>query len=555
MAHFPPFELFRDLLNSSFKDKEPWQIVTITTTTVLATVWLWEYCFDDDESLYDRGKKKLFKLARYVPSIRNKIDTELASINSNFEKEAARRLSGVQCFTELPEKGWRQEEVLAMVNKCVNLGNYDWKSGKVSGTVYRNDKELIDLVTSVYGVASYTNPLHADVFPGICKMEAEVVKAACNLFHGGSESCGTMTTGGTESILMACKALRDYAKAVKGIKKPEMVVPTTAHSAFDKAAQYLKIKIITVPVNPRSFTVSIASMRKAISRNTIMLVGSAPNFPYGTMDNIEAISELGILYNIPVHVDACLGGFLICFMEAAGFSMPPFDFALPGVVSISADTHKYGYAPKGSSIVLYREKKYRHYQYTVTTDWPGGIYGSPTVNGSRAGGIIAACWATMMYFGMDGYVEATKRVIETTKYIEQELRKMDGIFIFGLPATSVIAIGSEEFHIYRLSDALGAKGWNLNPLQFPSGIHICVTHLHTEPGFADKFLEDVRTELAVILQTPEAPVEGKLAMYGMSQSIPDRSVIGEFTRFFLDSMYYIPSKEVEIKSNGKPSGS
>lgn len=153
---------------------------------------------------------------------------------------------------------------------------------------------------------------------------------------------------------------------------------------------------------------------------SLQLVGSTPNFPYGTIDNIEAISELGVRYNIPVHVDACLGGFLICFMKDAGFALPPFDFSLPGVCSISADTHKYGYAPKGSSVILYREKKYRHKQYTITTDWPGGIYGSPTVNGSRAGGIIAACWATLMYFGYDGYVDATKRIIDTREYIEKE---------------------------------------------------------------------------------------------------------------------------------------
>ena len=164
----------------------------------------------------------------------------------------------------------------------------------------------------------------------------------------------------------------------------------------------------------------IAAMERAINRNTVMLVGSAPNFPYGTMDDIEAIAALGRKYNIPVHVDACLGGFLIVFMKRAGYPVRPFDFSIPGVTSISADTHKYGFTPKGSSVILYSEKVYRHYQYTVTTEWPGGVYGSPTVNGSRAGGIIAATWATMMNFGLDGYVEATKRIIDTTRYIEQE---------------------------------------------------------------------------------------------------------------------------------------
>ncbi|XP_067209894.1 sphingosine-1-phosphate lyase-like isoform X2 [Linepithema humile] len=525
------------LVNNAFPNKEPWQIVAMTSSTTLAMVWLWNF-IHQDESLVKRGKKQLFKLARYVPYIRNKIDKELNDVNEIFEKDVLQRLKEIPFIVHLPENGLKDKRILDLVNQSVYLGDYNWKSGRVSGTVYRHDSELLELVGKIYSIASYTNPLHPDVFPGICKMEAEVVRIACHLFHGEDTTCGTMTTGGTESILLACKTFRDYAREIKGIKKPEMVIPITAHAAFDKAAQYFNIKVHYVPVNPHSFAVSIPAMKKLITRNTIMLVGSAPNFPYGTMDNIEAISELGITYNIPVHVDACLGGFLTCFMPDAGYHISPFDFRLPGVISISADTHKYAYTPKGSSLILYRNKKYRHYQYTVSTDWPGGIYGSPTINGSRVGANIATCWATMMYFGYNEYVASTKKIIETTKYIEQKLREMNGIFVFGTPATSVIAIGSNKFHIYRLSEALSAKGWNLNTLQFPSGIHICVTYMHTEPGVADSFIEDVKFELETILKTPNIPVEGKLAMYGTSQSVSDRSIVSDLTRYFLDSMYF-----------------
>ncbi|EFN69307.1 Sphingosine-1-phosphate lyase [Camponotus floridanus] len=510
------------IVNNALQNKEPWQIVTMT-------------------SLLERGKKQLFKLARYIPSIRDKINKELVNINETFEKDVVHRLKEASFIVHLPKKGLNKEEILNLVKQFIRLGDYDWQAGRVSGAIYRTNNELTQLMGDVYAIASYTNPLHPDIFPGICKMEAEVVRIACHLFHGDEETCGTAS--GTESILLACKAFRDYGREVKGITKPEMVMPVTAHAAFDKAAQYLNIKVRTVPVNPHSFTVSIQAMRKSITKNTILLVGSAPNFPYGTLDNIEAISELGMKYNIPVHVDACLGGFLTCFMPDAGYDLPLFDFKLPGVTSLSADTHKYGYAPKGSSIILYRNKIYRHYQYTITTDWPGGIYGSPTINGSRAGGIIASCWATLMYFGYNNYIESTKKIIETTRYIERNLREMDGIFVFGKPATSVIAIGSNEFHIYRLSEALSAKGWNLNPLQFPPGVHLCVTHMHTQSGVADQFLKDVKSELNTILETRTTLVEGKLAMYGMSQSIPDRSVVGDFTRCFLDSMYYTRESE------------
>ncbi|XP_017878105.1 sphingosine-1-phosphate lyase-like [Ceratina calcarata] len=542
-----PIYVLKELVNNYFQGDEPWKIVTITSTTILSSVWLWNFVFQE-ESLAERAKKQMFSLMNCIPAIRNKIDQELDNINETFKEEVLQRMKDVLFIVKLPEEGIKPKEIIEKVKQSIQLGSYDWKSGRVSGAIYRIDTDLLQLMGDIYSIASYTNPLHPDVFPGVCKMEAEVVKIACNLFHGGEDSCGTMTSGGTESILLACKAYRDYARQVKGIKKPEIVVPVTVHSAFDKAAQYLKIKVRIVPVNQSSYTVCIKSMERAITRNTIMLAGSTPNFPYGTMDNIEAISKLGVKYNIPVHVDACLGGFLLCFMPDAGFDVPPFDFRLPGVTSISADTHKYGYAPKGSSIILYRNKKLRHHQYTITTDWPGGIYGSPTVSGSRAGGIIASCWATLMYFGYNEYLESTKKIIETTKYIEQRLRKLDGIFIFGTPATSVIALGSNDFDIYKLSEALNEKGWNLNPLQFPCGVHLCVTYVHTQHGVADQFLSDVQTELSTILKNPEIPVEGRFAIYGMSQSIPDRSIVSDFAKCYLDSMYFTPNTQAAISN-------
>ncbi|XP_011497779.1 PREDICTED: sphingosine-1-phosphate lyase [Ceratosolen solmsi marchali] len=533
----------KNTINQTFKGKEPWEIAGMTSITILTVVWFYNFIFQE-ESIVERIKKSALKMVRRIPAVRNKINSELKCLSESFEEEAINRTKALPYITSLPNQGIDLNEILKLVESSVYLGNYDWKNGRVSGCVYRNaETDLRTLVKEVYSLASLTNPLHPDIFPGVCKMEAEVVRIACQLFNGDGNSCGTMTTGGTESILMACKAFRDYARDVKGITRPEMVMPVTAHSAFDKAAQYLKIRVRAVQLDPDSYTVNIAAMKRAITRNTIMLVCSAPNFPYGTMDDIEAIAKLGLRYNVPVHVDACLGGFLICFMRAAGYSVPEFDFRLEGVCSISADTHKYGYAPKGSSVVLYRDKKYRHHQFTITTDWLGGIYGSPTVNGSRAGGIIAACWATLLYFGHEGYVQSTKKVIDTTRFIEQELRKMDGIYVFGTPVTSVIAIGSKFFDIYRLSQALNSRGWNLNPLQFPSALHICVTHVHTEPGVAQQFVHDMKEDVATILRNPSENAKGMYAIYGSSQSIADRSIVGEITKYFLDAVYYTPKEE------------
>lgn len=527
-------ELLTGPVDRALAGRAPWQIVTITTSTVLGLVWLWDL-LSEDESLYARARRRFFKLARKIPAVQRKITAEIDKINEGFVKDASQHGAFT---TRLPEQGLKQDEILKKVDDYLALGHYRWKEGFLSGGVYYFDPELVKLVTEVYGKASYTNPLHADVFPGVCKMEAEVVRMTATLFNGDGNACGTMTTGGTESIMMACKAYRDYARDVKGITKPNIVLPKTAHTAFDKSAKYFGMYTKTVPVHPDTTEVDIQAMERAINGNTVMLVGSAPNYPYGTIDDIEAIAKLGKKYNIPVHVDACLGGFLIIFMKKAGYSIKPFDFSVDGVTSISADTHKYGFTPKGSSVILYSDKIYRHYQYTVTTEWPGGVYGSPTVNGSRAGGIIAATWATMMNFGLEGYVERTRRIIDTARYIETELRKIDNIYIFGTPATSVVAIGSKDFDIFRLSGELNGLGWNLNSLQFPSGIHICVTHMHTQNGIADKFVADVRSKVALCMQNPEKPVEGKMAIYGVAQEVPDREVVGEFTKCFIDSMYY-----------------
>jgi len=299
----------------------------------------------------------------------------------------------------------------------------------------------------------------------------------------------------------------------------------------------LNIRIKHVPIDEETCTVNLKKMRSMITRNTILLVGSTPAFPHGCIDDIEGIAALGRKYNIPVHVDACLGGFLLAFMPAAGYPLPPFDFSVKGVTSISADTHKYGYAPKGSSLLLFSEKKYKQYQIFSQADWPGGLYASPTIAGSRPGVLIAGCWASMLHFGFKGYVDATKKIIDTARYIEKELRKVDGIYVMGKPQVSVVAISSKIFDIYRLNTELGKRGWALNSLQFPSSIHFCLTYCQTAPGVADRFINDVKELTAEIMKDPGQPSTGAAAIYGSSQTVPDRSLVSALTGKFIDLLY------------------
>ncbi|XP_013184662.2 sphingosine-1-phosphate lyase [Amyelois transitella] len=525
-------------INRLFEGKEPWQIVTMTASSVLAIVWA-HSLYNAKDSVTTRMRREFFRWLRQVPLVRRKIEEKMTDIKQGFKKDVVKRLAGVNIRRELPENGLTAEQIREEVMDHLHLGAYDWKSGNVSGAIYHLNDEIVKVACEAYSQTAYTNPLHADVFPGINKMESEVVRMAVNLFHGDAQCCGTITTGGTESIIMACKAFRDLAYS-KGISNPQIVVPTTVHCAFDKAAQYLGLSVKSVRVDPDTLEVDVDAVRRAVGRRTCLIVGSAPNFPYGTMDNIAALSDIAIEYDVPLHVDACLGGFLAAFMTQAGHQVPVFDFRLPGVASISADTHKYGYAPKGTSVILYRKPEYRHHQYTVTTEWPGGVYGSPTVNGSRAGGLIAACWATMMFVGRDRYVRMTDEIVRTARYVEDELRKIDGIFVFGKPATSVIAFGSKKFDIFQMADLLHKKGWSLNALQFPSGVHICITHAHTQAGVAERFVSDVSAAAAHCGRHAGEPVHGKMAIYGVAQEIPDRSLVSDITKHFIDSMYYLP---------------
>ncbi|XP_060943917.1 sphingosine-1-phosphate lyase 1 isoform X2 [Limanda limanda] len=539
-------------VNSRCGDLEPWQIIGVTVLTTLGAVWVKGFLFQQ-ESLVSRVKKKCFRLIRKIPFVGGAIQSQLNKALDDMSTSLCTLKNGMSYTKQLPSKGLSQSQVLDKIREYETLNEVPWEKGCVSGAVYWGDETLTKLLVKVYGDFAWSNPLHPDIFPGVRKMEAEVVRMACTLFHGGPESCGTVTSGGTESILMACKAYRDMAYE-RGVKYPEIIAPLSVHAAFNKAAHYFGMKLVHVPLDKKTMKVDVKAMKRAINKNTAMLVCSAPQFPHGIMDPVEEVAKLAERYNLPLHVDACLGGFLIVFMAKAGFPLAPFDFRLKGVTSISADTHKYGYAPKGSSVILYSDKKYRHYQYFVAPDWQGGIYASPSIAGSRPGGIIAACWATMMHMGEDGYLDATKKIISTARKITTGIGKIKGVFVFGDPEVSVVAIGSDVFDIFRLSNALTTKGWNLNTLQYPSSIHICCTVLHTKGEVADKFIRDVKEQVAIILKNPKEKTTGMGAIYGMAQSIPDRSMVTEISQGFLDCLYSTEQPKTNtshMNGNGK----
>ncbi|XP_069990035.1 sphingosine-1-phosphate lyase [Penaeus vannamei] len=520
--------------------REKWQVVAGSATLTLAAMALGNL-YANRADVKDDVRAWVFRVLRSIPPVKRYIQKQLDQSRKEIQKgifeDAGASVAALSPLKELPKDGWSEERVLEVAANTLGKGNYAWQDGKISGGAFSgSNDDLSEVLLKVYGMTALTNPLHADMFPGVRKMEAEIVRMSLSLFHGDEEACGCMTSGGSESILMAMKAMRDWGREVKGVKQAEVVMSVTGHSAFDKSASLLGMKIRKVPVDPVSFEVDVSAMRKAVNRNTVMLVASAPDFPHGIIDDVEAIGALGLTCGVPVHVDCCMGGFLLPFMDAAGYPLPPFDFRVPGVVSISADTHKYGQAHKGSSVIMYRSPEFRHYQYFVTPDWPGGIYGSPTIAGSRPGGLMAVCWAALLYHGVSGYTDAARRIIRTARDLKQRLQKVPGIQLFGDPLTSIVGFRSSEVNILAVGDLMSARGWHLTFLQYPPGLHVCLTSLQATDNFAEELVKDLKEAMDVVRLNPQPP-SGVGKVYGTAASIPDKSLVEEAAKIFLTCYY------------------
>jgi glutamate/tyrosine decarboxylase-like PLP-dependent enzyme len=470
-----------------------------------------------------------------IPSISRRIEKEYDEMMAELESSVKPYKNRFASYTQIPEMGRDRADILRELEAMSAEEESHWKGGYVSGAVYHGDPAHVDFLNRVYAINSQSNPLHADVWPSATKFEAEIAAMTANMLGGADQDiCGTVSSGGTESILLAMKTYRDWAREKKGITKPEMIVPVTAHAAFDKASQYFGIKAIHIPVDS-NFLADVGAARKALSRNTVVIVGSAPSFPHGAMDPIGELSELAHRHGIGFHTDACLGGFVLPWAEKLGYPVPPFDFRLPGVTSMSADTHKYGYAAKGTSVVLYRGQELRRHQFYTIADWPGGLYFSPTFAGSRPGALSAACWAALTSTGARGYLDATKKILETADTIKKGIRRIPELRILGDPLF-VVAFASESLDIYKVLDAMGRKKWSLNGLHKPPCAHICVTLRHTQPGVAERFLMDLESAVAHVKEHPEET--GTLApVYGMAATMPLRGVVSDMLKRYLDLIF------------------
>jgi sphinganine-1-phosphate aldolase len=430
--------------------------------------------------------------------------------------------------TGLPAEGLSREEVLGRL-KALRGEDARWREGRTFSLVYHASDGVEALLRDAYSLYLSENALSPLAFPSLKQMEREVVRIAADLFHGGPDSAGTLTSGGSESILLAVKTARDRA----GIAAPEMVLPLSAHPAFEKAAHYFGVKAVHAPLGA-DYRVDLAAVGERITQRTVLLVGSTPAYPHGVVDDIEGLAALATERGVPLHVDACLGGFLLPFARKLGAPVPRFDFELPGVTSLSADLHKYGYAAKGASVLLHKDRAHRRHQFFTYSGWPGGVYVSPSMTGTRPGGAIAAAWAVLHHLGESGYLRLASGVLETARRLREGIASVPGLRLWGDPKFSVFSFGSAELDVYALGDAMDARGWKLDRQHAPPALHLMVTPAHA--GIVERFLADLRDCASRLARGEPAP-DGSAAMYGMLGAATDRTVVDGMLLELMDELY------------------
>jgi len=531
-------------VNNFFQGKEAWQVSLTTSMMMIGSYLAYQsYQLIKKDGLKKTVIKSLLNVVKAVPLAKQQVEKETNDTIKKMEKMVLAEGANETKQLSLPNKGIDRQELLSKLEKWSAIETSKWNQGQVSGGIYHGGDELVDFCTKVYRLFALGNPLHSDLFPYIRKMEAEVVQMTVKLFNGNDDCCGSMTSGGTESILMAMKTYRDRARD-RGIQHPELVLPVSAHAAFDKACHYFDIKLVHIPVDPITYRADMNAMKKAINKNTMAIVGSAPCYAQGVVDPIEEMSELALKHNIGLHVDCCLGSFLIPMLPKLGYNIPKFDFSLPGVSSISADTHKFGYSPKGTSVVMYNSHELRRYQYFVAAEWCGGVYASPSLPGSRPGGLIAATWAALVSMGHEGYLDCARQIMNAAKIIEAGVRKIEGLRVLGQPDMSIICFDvdhssakGKKLSIFKIGEAMGKKHWNLNFLLNPSAIHICCTYMHRDRH--QQFLADLQQAVEDVCNNPDAYKGGNAAIYGMAESIPDGALITDIAKGFLDCLFKV----------------
>lgn len=427
-------------------------------------------------------------------------------------------------MTEIPKKGLSKEQIFSTL-QAYKSRDMDWQSGKVWCYVYDPGKDPSEVARQAYMMFLTENALDPTVFPSLLKLETEVVRMVANLLRGDENVVGHLTTGGTESIILAVKTARDKARAEHPeITQPEIVLPITAHASFHKAAHYLGLKPVVTSIDPQTFRADVESMARAITPNTVLLVASAPCYSQGVVDPIPEIAALAREHGLLFHVDACVGGFHLSFMRKAGYAVPDFDFSVPGVTSISADLHKYGYAAKGASTILYRDKSIRRYQIFACTDTTAYTLINPTVLSTKTGGPMAGSWALLNYLGEEGYIHIVKTVQEATQRLIEGINSIPELRVLGQPDMCMFSFTSDGLNVFQLVDEMHKRGWYIqgqfSTAQTPRSVHVSVNY-GTVPN-VDAMLRDLRECVAIVKGLP--PIDSQAIRQLVNQALQSEDI-------------------------------
>ncbi len=410
-----------------------------------------------------------------------------------------------------PQTGLAPERLFEQM-EAARADDVDWRRGRVALYVHYAGEDVLDVAKEAYRRFFSENGLGLKAFPSLRRFEDDIIAWTADLLAAGPDSTGVVTSGGTESIFLAMKAARDWARVEHPeVKEPEVIAPISAHPAFDKAAHYLCMKVRRVPVGA-DFRADVSAMAAAVGPKTIMLVGSAPSFPYGVIEDIPALGVLAREKGLWLHVDACVGGFLSPFVRRLGYPIPPFDFSVPGVRSMSADLHKYGFTAKGASVLLLSSESLRQYVTFEFDSWPRGKYSAATFAGSRPGGAIAAAWAVMRYLGVEGYMRLAKSIMQTRDRMARGINAVPGLYVVGSPDLSILGVGGRDLDIFAVAEEMGRRGWFVSTMSDPPGIHLGMLTL-AHVAHAEEYLADLAAS-AETVHARNLKARSHVASYG-----------------------------------------
>jgi sphinganine-1-phosphate aldolase len=410
----------------------------------------------------------------------------------------------------LPAAGLGADDVFSRLD-AMKANDVRWRDGYAFTLAYCAGADVLEVAEEAYRRFGSENALNTDAFPSLRRIQSDVVGIVGDWLQAGPDAAGFMTTGGTESILLAVKGARERGRKERSITSPNVVLPTSAHAAFEKGCHYFGLESRRIPVSD-DWRADVGGMAAAIDDNTVLVVGSAPQYPQGVVDPITEIASMAAERDINCHVDACMGGVTLTYLERLGQTLPPWSFAVPGVTSMSIDLHKFGYTAKGASVIIHRNKQLRSYQTFVTDNWLGGLYGSSGLLGTKGGGAMAAAWAVMHYLGDEGYLRLTASARQSCRRLAAAVDAHPSLTLRAEPQATLLAFGAanpDDLDIFAVADALWRRGWYLDRQGPPPSLHCTVNAVHE--GRIEAFVDDLN---AAIDEVNAAKSSGAQGAYG-----------------------------------------